>query len=73
MGKNQFVVKSGAGWGVRGAGNSKLTSVHPTQKAAIGKATAIARRQQSEVTIQGRDGKFREKNSYGNDPQNIPG
>jgi len=67
MSKNQWVVRNGKGWGVRGEGNSNLTSNHRTQGAAIDNATAIARRERSEVVIQDRDGKIREKNSYGPD------
>jgi hypothetical protein len=68
MGKNQHVVSAGGEWGVRGEGNSRLTSRHPTQAAAEAAARAIAQRQQSEVLIHGRDGRIRERNSYGNDP-----
>jgi hypothetical protein len=67
-GKNQWVVPDGDGWGVRGEGNEKLTSRHGTQSEAIDRATEIARNQQSEVIIQGRNGQIRERNSYGNDP-----
>ena len=34
-GKNQHVVPRGADWAVRGAGNSRATSVHDTQAEAI--------------------------------------
>lgn len=68
MGKNQHVVKSGDGWGVKGEGNSKLTSRHVTQKQATQAATSIAKNQKSEVLIHGENGRIRERNSYGNDP-----
>lgn len=68
MGKNQHVVKSDDGWGVRGAGNERLTSTHKTQKDAIDAARDIAINQKSEVVIHGLDGKIRDKDSYGNDP-----
>ncbi|MCY4071317.1 MAG: DUF2188 domain-containing protein [Chloroflexi bacterium] len=67
-GKNQWVVKRDDGWGVRGEGNSRDTVIKSTQKDAIDAATEIARNQSSEVIIQGRDRKIRERNSYGNDP-----
>lgn len=66
--KNQWVVHTDDGWGVRGEGNQKLTSRHATQRDAIAEATRIARNQRSEVFIQGEDGKIRERNSYGHDP-----
>jgi len=65
---NQHVVKRPNGWAVRGEGNSKDTSVHGTQAEAAERAREIARNQQSEVLIHGRDGKIRERDSYGNDP-----
>jgi uncharacterized protein YdaT len=68
MGKNQHVVKRDNGWAVKGAGNEKATKVVPTQKEAIEIGKQIAKNQQSELVIHSRDGKFREKNSYGNDP-----
>lgn len=68
MGKNQHVVPSGDKWGVQGEGNSRLTSTFDTQKEAIEVAREIARNQHSELFVHGRDGKIRERNSYGNDP-----
>ena len=55
-------------WGVRGEGNSRLTSVHRTQGDAIDVARTISQRQQSELVIHGRDGKIRDKDSHGHDP-----
>jgi len=68
MGKNQHVVPVGDQWGVRGEGNSRLTSIHGTQRDAIADARDIARNQQSELLIHGRDGQIRDRDSYGNDP-----
>ena len=72
-GKNQHVTKHPDGWQVKGAGNSKATVVTKTQSGANNIAKEIAKNQQSEVLIHGRDGKIRDKNSYGNDPSNIKG
>jgi len=66
--KNQHVVKTDDGWAVKGAGNSRATSTHRTQKDAINSARDIAINQKSEVVIHGVDGKIRDKDSYGNDP-----
>lgn len=66
--KNQHVVTTADGhWGVRGEGNSKLTKITPTQSEAIEIATEIAKKQRAEVVIHGRDGKIRDKDSYGPD------
>jgi len=67
-GKNQHVVPHEEGWAVRGEGNSRATSVHDTQRAAIEAAREIAQNQQSELLIHGRNGQIRERDSYGNDP-----
>jgi len=66
--KNQHVVLHGDNWAVKGAGNSKATSVHPTQAEAIQRGREIAQNQKSELLIHGENGRIREKNSYGNDP-----
>ncbi|MDF3384726.1 MULTISPECIES: DUF2188 domain-containing protein [Roseobacteraceae] len=67
-GKNQYVVRHGDKWGVRGEGNQRLTREFDTQREAIDHGRGIARNQESELRIQGRDARFREAYSYGNDP-----
>lgn len=68
-GKNQHVTPHpDGGWQVKGAGNKKATIRTSTQKEAFEIARNIAKNQGSEVLIHGKDGKIREKNSYGNDP-----
>lgn len=67
-GKNQHVVPAGDKWGVRGAGNSRLTQTFDTQREAINAARETAINQSSEVIIHGTNGRIRERNSYGNDP-----
>ena len=68
MGRNQHVVPYDGKWAVRGENSSRVTSDHRTQNAAINVARKIAIHQESEVVIHGRDGKIRDKDSYGNDP-----
>lgn len=68
MGKSQHVTKHPDGWQVKGAGNDKATKVTSTQKEAIEFAKGIAKNQRSEVVIHGENGKIRDKDSYGNDP-----
>lgn len=67
-GKNQHVVTHNGQWAVRGANNTKVTSIHPTQAAAIAAAKPIAINQKSEVVIHRPNGQIRDKDSYGNDP-----
>jgi hypothetical protein len=67
--RNQHVVPTGDGkWGVRGEGNERLTRVTNTQREAIDAARDIARNQGSEVVIHRPDGRIRDRDSYGNDP-----
>lgn len=68
MGKNQHVVPHDGDWAIRGEGNERVTSVHDTQREAIDAAREIARNQQSELLIHGRDGRIRKRDSQGNDP-----
>lgn len=68
MGKNQHVVPRGGNWAVQGAGNSRATSIHDTQSQAVERAREIAQNQQSELLIHRRNGRIRDRDSYGNDP-----
>lgn len=65
--RNQHVVPTKDGWAVKGAGSPRATKVFDTQGAAIERGREIARNQRSELLIHGRDGRIREKNTYGRD------
>lgn len=67
-GKNQHVVPHDGEWAVKKEGSGRATTVVPTQKEAIEKAKEIAKNQNVELLIHGRDGQIRERESYGNDP-----
>lgn len=66
--RNQHVVRHPEGWAVKGAGSRRATSVYETQREAAERARDIARNQGTEVLIHGRDGRIRERDSYGGDP-----
>jgi uncharacterized protein YdaT len=66
--RNQHVVPRDGGWAVRGAGAQRATAVHDTQAAAIDQARSIARHQRTELLIHGTDGRIRERDSHGHDP-----
>jgi len=68
--KNVSVGPSGDGkWNVNVGGTNR--SSHAKQSTAIGKAKAIAKKLETDLTIRGRDGKIRSKDSYGPDPEDI--
>ncbi len=56
------------GWQTKRENNERASSKHTTQKDAIDKATTQAKKDGVEVIVQGKDGKIRSKDSYGNDP-----
>ena len=62
---NQHVVPNGENWQVKA---EKATKNFNTQREAIEYARDIAKKQKSELVIHGRDGRIRDKDSYGNDP-----
>lgn len=65
--KNQWVIRHGDKWAVKGEGNQRATKVTKTQKEAIDIAKRIAQNNNSELVIQNRHGRIRSKDSYGND------
>lgn len=71
--KGQHVVLHEGRWSVRTAGSSKASSTHATQAEAVRAATEIARKLKTELYIHGADGRIRERNSYGNDPNPSKG
>ena len=68
MKKNQHVVPASGKWAEKGEGNNRNTKITQTQREAIDVARKIARKEQSELIIHGKNGRIREKDSYGNDP-----
>ncbi|MFL6856314.1 MAG: DUF2188 domain-containing protein [Allosphingosinicella sp.] len=64
----QHVVPNGGKWSVRRAGAARASGTFETQGEAIERAREIAQNQATELFIHGRDGRIRERNSYGNDP-----
>ena len=68
MTRNVHVVPHDGKWAVKTDNSERAAKVTETQKEAIERAKEIATNNQSELIIHGKDGKIREKNSYGNDP-----
>jgi hypothetical protein len=67
------VVQSEKGWRVEVEGQGRASGTHATQQAAWEHAKQIAQRNRSEALLHGRDGKIRERNTYGTDPRRTKG
>lgn len=68
MAKGKHVVPHQGKWAVRTEGATKVGSVHATQREAIDSGRASARASGAELFIHGRNGRIRERDSYGRDP-----
>lgn len=66
--RNQHVLPRSDGWGVKTAGASRDSRVFPKQSQAINFAKKVAKNNKVELFIHSRDGKIRERNTYGKDP-----
>ena len=66
--KGQHVVPSKGKWSVRSAGAKRASGTFETQKEAIHSAREKAQKQGAELYVHGRDGRIRERSSYGRDP-----
>jgi len=66
--KGQHVVPNGDKWSIRKAGSERASGTFATQKEAVENAKKIAKNQKTELYIHGKDGRIRERNSYGKDP-----
>ena len=60
-------------WAVKEEGAAAPAAVFKTQGEAWEKAKAIARRERSEAVLHGKDGRIRERNTYGHDPRSTKG
>jgi Uncharacterized protein conserved in bacteria (DUF2188) len=61
------------GWQVRIEGIARARSIHKTQAEAAKAGSVIARKNKSELLVHGRDGKIRERSTYGHDPRRTMG
>lgn len=75
MKSNVHVVKHEGSrkWEVKVDDSNSPHGAYRTQREAIEKGRELSKRNHSELMIHGRDGKIREKYSYGNDPRDIKG
>jgi hypothetical protein len=66
--KGQHVVPNGDKWSVRRSGAERASGTFATQQEAVARGREIARNQGAELYIHGRDGRIRERSSFGKDP-----
>jgi uncharacterized protein YdaT len=66
--KDIHVVPHNGGWAVRKEGNERVSSVHRTQAEALEQGREQAKHDKVELVTHGRDGRIRDSDSYGNDP-----
>ena len=67
------VVPSDKGWRVEIEGTGGARSTHKTQSEAAKTGRRIARQNKTELLIHGRDGKVRDRSTYGHDPRRTKG
>lgn len=68
MKQNVHVVPKEGKWTVERENSQRVSYLAETQKEAIKLARDLAINSKVELLIHGKDGKIRERNSYGNDP-----
>jgi hypothetical protein len=67
------VLPSEKSWRVEIEGSGRPRSTHKTQAEAAKAARGIARKNKSELFIHGRNGRVRERSTYGQDPRRTKG
>lgn len=65
--KGLHVVPRDGKWAVRRVGADRITRKFATQREAVQAAREIARNRGTELYVHGRDGRIRERDSYGKD------
>lgn len=65
---HHVVTNLNGGWSVIRSGAERASKTFSTQQDAVGYARDAARKSQGELYVHGRDGRIRERNSYGRDP-----
>jgi hypothetical protein len=71
--KNIHVVHKSDSWAVEEEGKVDESMPFDTQEGAIEVAREMARRNKVELIVHAKDGTIRLRDSYGNDPRDVPG
>ena len=67
------VMPADKGWRVEVEGSGRARSTHRTQSEAAKAARTIARNNKSELLIHGRNGRVRDRSTYGSGPRRTKG
>jgi len=67
------VVPRDGDWVIEREGATRASSRHRTQAEADERGRAVARREHVELIVHGRDGRIRQRDSYGNDRRRTKG
>lgn len=70
---NVHTVPHGDGWANEREGSKRVSNTAPTKKDAQATGREMAKKDGVEHLVHKKDGTIGERNSYGNDPRNIPG
>jgi len=63
----------GDSWAVKIEGEGSPRSTHQRKSDAVDSGRALAKSLQVEFVVKNQDGRIAEKDSYGNEPRNVPG
>lgn len=73
MSNSRHVTPKGGKWQVKKAGATRASGIFDTQAAAIESGRNQAKANKEEFVIHNREGRIRQKDSYGNDPRKSKG
>lgn len=71
--QNVHVVQKDGQWAVEEEGKSDKPMFFPTKEEAVESGRQLAEEKQVELLVHRADGAITERDSYGNDPRDVPG
>ncbi len=73
-GRDVFVQPhEGGGWEAKKTGAARASAVTETKAEAVARARELARTENSELVVKGKDNKIQSKDSHGHDPKSSKG
>jgi hypothetical protein len=68
-----IVPNPNGGWDIKSGGSKKATKHFDRKSDAVDRGREISRNKKGELFIHGKDGKFQNRDSHGNDPRSSKG